>query len=95
MLNWSLPGDASPDVAADWLRGLIRDFSPGFHLDTSPSLYVLPDGQPALTPVEAIALERSLARLFEILGDVVPYEIGAEVVLSLLTESPDGNATAD
>jgi hypothetical protein len=86
-MNLQLPEGSPPDAALCWLSQLVRDFGSGFHLDTDPVDYVLPDGQPCFTNDQCRTLMESLDRLFRILGDQRPYEIGAEVASMLLAES--------
>ena len=86
-MNLVLPHDATSDTTAAWLQQLVRDFGLGFHLDTSPEDYFSPEGQPCFTPDECRVFGDSLARLFEILGDTLPYEIAAAAASTLLAES--------
>ena len=86
-MKLSLPHNSTPDETMRWLQQLVRDFGLGFHPDTDPGDYVQPDGQPFFTSDECTELTVSLERLFSILGDERPYEIGADVACSLLAES--------
>ena len=86
-MNLHLPEGSTPDEARLWLQQLVRNFGLGFHLDTAPEDYVFPDGQSVFTCYQCTALTDSLERLFQILGDEQPYEIGADVACTLLAES--------
>ena len=86
-MNLSLPGNSTANDAMLWLRQLVRDIGLGFHPDSAPEDYVFPDGTPVFTRDQCAALMGSLARLFQILGNELPYEIGAEVASALLAES--------
>jgi len=86
-MKLSLPHSSTPNEAIRWLQQLVRDFGPGFHLDTVPEDYVQPDGQPFLTRDQCTELTVSMERLFSILGDERTYEIGANVAWTLLAES--------
>ena len=86
-MNLNLPGDSTPTEASIWLRQFVRDFGPGFHFDSAPEDYVFADGTPVFTRDQCTALTESLKRLFRILGNERPYEIGADVTCDLLAES--------
>ena len=86
-MKLSLPHNSTPDEAMRWLQQLVRDFGLGFHLDTEPGDYVRPDGQPSFTCDQCTELTVSMERLFSILGDERPYEIGADAACDLLAES--------
>ena len=86
-MNLDLPGDSSRRQTIRWLKRLIRHVGPGFHLDTLPSDYVTGGGGSVFTPAESVTLQRSLDRLFQILGFELPYEIGAQVTSDLLCRS--------
>lgn len=79
-----LPGDSSRRHAIHWLKQLIRQVGPGFHLDTTPNDSTSSEGRPLFTPADCVLLNRSLDRLLEILGSEQPYEIGAHVTSNLL-----------
>lgn len=86
-MNVDLPGDSSRWNAIRWLKQLIRHLGQGFHIDSAANAYTMADGRPLLTPSECSILERSLDRLFEILGSEQPYEIGAHVTATLLCQN--------
>ena len=86
-MKLSLPHNSTPDEAMRWLQQLVRDFGLGFHLDTVPEDYVQPDGQLFFTRDQCTELTVSMERLFSILGNEQPYEIGADVACTLLAES--------
>jgi hypothetical protein len=81
----NLMPDTDVERCKEWLRKLCRDFGLGFHPDTPASDYVNTEGLP-LPPDVASALEDSLKRVFEILGDELPYVLGAEVATAMLAE---------
>ena len=83
-MNLDLPDDSSRRQTIRWLKRLIRHVGPGFHLDTVPGEYVTAVGGSVFSPAECSRLERSLGRLFQILGSEQPYEIGAQVTSDLL-----------
>jgi hypothetical protein len=83
--------DAPPDQATRWSQRLIVDFGLGFHLDTRPEDYFQPNSRPALTADQCRTLEKSLERLFELLGETVPYDICADVARSIPAETRDWN----
>ncbi len=86
-MKLSLPHNSTSDEAMRWLQQLVRDFGLGFHLDSSLEDYVQPDGRPFFTRDQCTELTASMDRLFSILGDQQPYEIGADVACTLLAES--------
>lgn len=85
-MNLRLPIDATPDIGASWLRQLVRDFGLGFHPDIAPEDYTLPSGMKCFTSDQCDLLTASLERVFEILGDDLPYEICAGEASAMLAE---------
>ncbi len=79
----NLPTGADAKECERWLRKLVSDFGPGFHPDTPAAEYTDAEGK-RLPPVITDALESSLDRVFAILGDSRPYEIGIEEKRKLL-----------
>jgi hypothetical protein len=72
-----LPDDADEETCKEWLRKLCWDFGMGFHPDTPADDYI--DDQRRPLPPDLIdALDDSMDRAFELLGDVV-YEVCAKV----------------
>jgi len=86
-MNLYLAEGSPPSQAMLWLQQLVRDFGLGFHLDSAPEDYVQLNGQPVFTRDQSTVLMKSLERLFQILGDERPYEIGADISGALLAES--------
>ena len=86
-MNTNLPKDATQETASIWLRQLVRDFGIGFHLDTRSRDYVGPDGASLFTESQCDVLESSINRLFEILGDDLPYDICADEALIMMAEN--------
>lgn len=86
-MNLDLSGSSSRRQSICWLKQLVRHVGPGFHLDTVPSDYVTAAGGSVFTSAECATLERSLERLFQILGSEQPYEIGVQVTSDLLCRS--------
>lgn len=81
----NLPADADEDGCKEWLRKLCRDFGLGFHPDTPASDYRNREGLP-LPPDVVSALDDSLDRVFEILGDEAPYQLCCEVAEEQMPE---------
>ena len=86
-MNLDLPADCSRRQTIRWLKRLICHTGPGFHLDTRPSDYVTPNGEPLFTPSECATLQHSLDHLFQRLGSERPYEIGAQFTAHLVCQS--------
>lgn len=86
-MNLGLPEDATAEQASAWLRQLVRDLGLGFHLDTRPDDFLFSNGTPCFTAEECSTLNRSLERLFTILGDVHADDIAADVSARLLAEA--------
>ena len=86
-MNLNLPDDSTPDTASTWLRQLVREFGGGFHLDTRAEDYTRDDGEQVFTGPESDILESSIDKLFAILGDELPYEIGADEAYAIQAES--------
>lgn len=80
----NLPADADQEKCREWLRKLCRDFGLGFHPDSPADDYIDGDGLP-FPPAVVSALDESVNRAFELLGDEV-YDIGAEVGQAMLAE---------
>ena len=69
-----LESGANAAAAREWLIGVVRYIGPGFHVDTPFGDYVNKAG-PTFTQQEADKLDRSMARAFDVLGDVEPYDL--------------------
>lgn len=83
-MDFVLRETAAPDDVRDWLRCLVRDFGLGFHLDTPADEYVADDGLRLLPPRAGEELDRSIDRVFAVLGDEEPYEVCSEEMYRML-----------
>ena len=75
--NPQLTQGADSEECERWLHQFVRDFGLGFHPDTPADEYVDDDGHPLDAEIVKY-LDESVARVFEILGDDRPCEIGME-----------------
>jgi hypothetical protein len=81
----NLPAGADENGCKEWLRKLCQDFGLGFHPDTPSSDYTNWEGLP-LPPNVVSALDDSVDRAFEILGDEPLYTVCAEVAERMLAD---------
>lgn len=86
--NPRLPDNIDADGCKAWLRQLCHDFGVGFHPDTPASDYVNEEGLP-LPPDVVSALDGSVRRAFEILGEEVLYTVCAEIAEVMLADLLD------